>query len=89
VKLHEKPFSLDFSLIDGLSTQVESTKRYLSNMKGMFSNEQALEEALVKEDALVYEFYELRLPEHPGDLLFGTSIVYPGTVGGRAFLRNP
>jgi glucose-6-phosphate isomerase len=88
VKLHEKPFSLDFSLIDGLSTQVESTKRYLSNMKGMFSNEQALEEALVKEDALVYEFYELRLPEHPGDLLFGTSIVYPGTVGGEYFMTK-
>ena len=32
-------------------------------------------------DQLVYEFYELGAPEHPGDIAFGTSIVYPGTVG--------
>lgn len=38
--------------------------------------------------SLVYEFYELGAPEHPGDIAFGTSIVYPGTVGGEYFMTN-
>ena len=56
-------------------------------MKGMFSNEQALEEALVKRIPSFMNFMSC-VPEHPGDLLFGTSIVYPGTVGGEYFMTK-
>lgn len=76
-----KPFTIDFDLITGLSKSKESTKRYLSNMKGMFSDELAYENLLKQEDRLLYEFYELDLPNKDSDLLFGTSIVYPGKVG--------
>lgn len=88
MKAQEKPFSLDFSLTTGLSTQKKSTKRYLENMKGMFSNEAAFRDELTKENALIYEFYELGLPETPGDLAFGTSIVYPGQVGNEYYMTK-
>lgn len=82
------PFSVYFDLINGLSNERTSTKRYLSNMKGMFADEAALQAKLAQEDSLVYEFYELNLPEKPGDLLFGTSIVYPGKVGNEYYMTK-
>lgn len=74
-------FSVDFDLEDGFSKTAETTKRYLSQMKDMFCDRQAVEEILKKEDPLMYEFYELGCPERPGDLAFGTTILYPGKIG--------
>jgi len=75
------PFSMYFDLINGKSENKVSSKRLLSQMKGMFFNQKAYESALEKEDKMVYEFYELDLPSTDGNLLFGTSIVYPGKIG--------
>lgn|SRR5699024_317298 len=76
-----KPFTLDFDLHTGLSKSKKSSKRYLSNMEGMFADQEAYEKDLSEEDRVVYEFYELDLPNEDSNLLFGTSIVYPGKIG--------
>ena len=83
-----KPFSMYFDPKNGLSDDKIPTKRYLSNMKGMFSDEKALAELIKQENSLIYEFYELKLPQDPGDLLFGTSILYPGKVGNEFFMTK-
>ncbi|MFJ8244856.1 glucose-6-phosphate isomerase [Peribacillus asahii] len=83
-----KPFTIDFNLITGLSKAKDSTKRPLSKMKGMYADDVAFESMIQKEDSLVYEFYELDLPETPGNLLFGTSIVYPGKVGDEYYMTK-
>ncbi|WP_191567279.1 glucose-6-phosphate isomerase [Metabacillus idriensis] len=83
-----KPFNIDFDLITGLSKSKESTKRPLSRMKGMYANDAAFEAAVQNEDPLVYEFYELNLPETSGDLLFGTSILYSGKVGDEYYMTK-
>ncbi|MFJ8258267.1 glucose-6-phosphate isomerase [Peribacillus asahii] len=83
-----KPFTIDFNLITGLSKAKDSTKRPLSKMKGMYADDVAFESMIQKEDPLVYEFYELDLPETPGNLLFGTSIVYPGKVGDEYYMTK-
>lgn len=83
-----KPFTIDFNLITGLSKAKDSTKRPLSKMKGMYADDVAFESAIQKDDPLVYEFYELDLPETPGNLLFGTSIVYPGKVGDEYYMTK-
>ena len=75
------PFSVDFDFVTGLSRKGESTKRMLSQMKGMFCDADAYAKALAEGDRLVYEFYELGCPEKAGDLAFGTSITYPGKIG--------
>src|SRR5699024_346402 len=75
------PFSMYFDLINGKSENKVSSKRLLSQMKGMFFNQKAYESALEKEDKMVYEFYDLDLPSTDVNLLFGTSIVYPGKIG--------
>jgi glucose-6-phosphate isomerase len=76
------PFAIDFDLKTGLSQTRPTLRRTLSNMKGMYADKQAFEEALKEGDPLVYEFYELELPENPGHIAFGASIVYPGEIGG-------
>lgn len=82
------PFTVFFDLKNGMSDAKDSTKRYLSNMNGMFADDAATEEMLKKENALVYEFYEFNMPETPGDIQFGTSITYPGKVGNEYFMTK-
>ena len=82
-------FTLDFSLANGLSGSAASTVRLLSQMRGMYADEEALERALQDSgDPAVYEFYELGAPERPGGLAFGTSITYPGKVGREYFMTK-
>ncbi len=86
--MDKTPFTINFDLINGLSSDRTSTKRYLSSMKNMYLNEVAREEMQKQEDTLVYEFYELGLPETDNNLLFGTSITYPGKVGNEFFMTK-
>ena len=86
--MNVNPFTTYFDLKNGQSTDKKPTKRFLSNMKGMFLDEKKLEELIEKGDSLIYEFFELGLPETPGDLLFGTSILYSGKVGNEYFMTK-
>ena len=83
-----KSFPVDFSLSTGLSTTAESSKRYLSAVAGVFYDGDAAEEMLKEGDPLVYEFYELGVPEDVGDIAFGASITYPGKVGREFFMTK-
>lgn len=82
------PFTIYFSLNNGLSDSKKSLKRYLSDMKGMYLDEEALNHKVQQENSLVYEFYDLGMPETAGDLAFGTSITYPGKVGDEYFMTK-
>ncbi len=84
----DRGFPLDFDLKTGRSKTARTTKRYLSQMKGMYFDSDAVKEILKKEDPLVYEFYELGYPERPGDLAFGTTILYPGLVGDEYYMTK-
>ncbi|MCL2544963.1 MAG: glucose-6-phosphate isomerase [Clostridia bacterium] len=81
-------FLLDFALDTGASHGAVSTKRRLSQMQDMYHDAEAAARQVVEGDPLAYEFYELGAPEHPGDLAFGTSIVYPGKVGDEYFMTK-
>ncbi|MFB7155568.1 MULTISPECIES: glucose-6-phosphate isomerase [unclassified Lysinibacillus] len=77
-----KAFTTDFDLTTGLSKKTPSVKRQLSSMKNMYANQQAYNGKLQNENnPLIYEFYELDIPQTSGDILFGTSVLYPGKVG--------
>lgn len=84
----ETGFAIDFSLNNGFASKHAATKRTLSQMRGVFADEAAAEKILENGDPTVYEFYELGAPEHPGDLAFGTSIVYPGKVGREYYMTK-
>ena len=80
--------TVDFDLTTGLSQTVDTGKRYLSQMKGMFNDSAAYEAMLNRGDTLVYEFHGLPLPEDPGDFSFGCSILHPGKVGDEYFFTK-
>ncbi|GHU81261.1 glucose-6-phosphate isomerase [Spirochaetia bacterium] len=83
-----KGFTVGFSLVDGLSKTAVSTKRKLSDMKGMFADEAAYEKVLAAGDPLVYEFYEMGAPDTASDIAFGSSITYPGKVGVEYYMTK-
>jgi len=84
----EKGFIVDFDKATGLSASAKSTKRMLSQMRGMYANDAAQETMIRAGDPVVYEFFELGAPEDPGDIAPGISIVYPGKVGGEYFMTK-
>jgi glucose-6-phosphate isomerase len=81
-------FALDFDLKTGLSKSYPSSKRKLSQMKGMYADEAACNEMLKKGDPVIYEFYELPAPQTSGDFAFGTSICNPGKVGNEYYMTK-
>ncbi len=84
----ERAFTIYFDLLNGLSHTADSTKRKLSQMSRMFSDTEACESILRKDDPVIYEFYELGAPEDSGDLAFGTSITYPGKIGNEYYMTK-
>lgn len=83
-----RPLTLYYSLNNGLSDCIETTKRYLSDMKEMYRDQLSANEILKKDDPLIYEYYNMNVPEKPGDLAFGTSIVYPGKIGNEYYMTK-
>lgn len=81
---------ITFDLKTGLAGKkdAESLKRPLSRLKDIFSDRSATTALLEKGDPLVYEFYDMGIPEKAGEIAFGTSIVYPGTVGREFYMTK-
>lgn len=80
--------AVHFDLENGLSNDLDSLKRNLSNMRGMYYDGDALEKAIAENDALVYEFYDPKSPEKDTEIAFGTSITYPGLVGEEYYMTK-
>lgn len=81
-------YTIDFDLKTGMSKKKETSKRHVSDMKGMFADDAAFEKAVADGDPLVYEFHEMDAPEDAGDLAFGISITYPGKIGDEYYMTK-
>jgi glucose-6-phosphate isomerase, archaeal len=79
---------VDFDLLTGLSATQRPLQRRLSAMAGLFADAVAYEGRLAEGDSLVYEFYDLGVPDSPKEIGFGTSITYPGMVGDEYFMTK-
>jgi glucose-6-phosphate isomerase len=62
--------------------------RHLSSMSGQYFDQVSFEAMLAREDTLLYEVYETRRPEVPGELLNGLSVLHPGQVGTEYFMTK-
>jgi glucose-6-phosphate isomerase len=82
-----KSLAIPFDLNTGLAPNYGSIQRRLSQMKGMYADENAFNIS-VKNDPLVYEFYDMHLPDKAGEIAFGTSIIYPGKVGAEYYMTK-
>ncbi len=77
-----------FDLESGLSPDAKPIQRRLSAMAGMFLDETARADMAAQEDSLVYEFFDMRVPDRPGAIAYGTTILYAGKVGGEYFMTK-
>ncbi|MFE2185874.1 glucose-6-phosphate isomerase [Streptomyces sp. NPDC059455] len=77
----------DFSLVTGLSQTKKPLQRRMSAMAGMYADQRAAER-LAEEDVLVYEFFDMGVPQSSGEVAYGTSITYPGKVGDEYFMTK-
>lgn len=84
----DSSFLVDFDVATGFSKTAVTTKRHLSQMSGMFYDQQAAKDILSAGDPLIYEYHELGCPERRGDLAFGTTILYPGKIGREYFFTK-
>jgi len=79
---------IDFDLKTGLSKTKKSLERRLSNMKGIFNDEATYQEYLKDEDPLIYEFFDMGVPESESEIAYGTSITYPGKIGDEYYMTK-
>ncbi|MFJ2200728.1 glucose-6-phosphate isomerase [Streptomyces violaceusniger] len=77
----------DFSLVTGLSQSKKPLQRRISAMAGMYADQEAARR-LAEEDVLVYEFFDMGVPQSAGEVAYGTSITYPGKVGDEYFMTK-
>lgn len=83
-----RSLSVQFDLTTGLAPNSPPIRRRLSDMPGAFADQEAFRALVAKENPLVYEFYDMHLPEQSGEIAFGTSITYPGKVGAEYFMTK-
>lgn len=71
---------------------IEGAKRWerrLSEMSEAFCDKKAVEKLLCTGDPLIYEVYEVDgVPEKVGELLWSTTILYPGKIGNEYFMTK-
>lgn len=79
---------IDFDMITGLSQSRQTIKRPLSKMAGMFVDAEAYAAARAQGDPLVYEFFDMEVPDSEKDIAYGTSITYPGRIGDEYFMTK-
>ena len=86
--MKQRPFTSSISVADGtLSEYGNNIVRRLSAMKGQYPDEQAYA-AMLNQDLVLYEVYEIKRPESAGELMHGISIVHPGKVGDEYFMTK-
>ena len=77
-----KPFAVNIDFKQGsITAPARVTRRTLKDLEGLFYDEEEYRRVLAKEDPLLYEVYEIPVPNEEGHLLSCTTIIYPGKVG--------
>ncbi|HEX4899066.1 MAG TPA: glucose-6-phosphate isomerase [Pyrinomonadaceae bacterium] len=86
--MKQRPFTFSISVPDeNLSEYDNHIVRRLSAMQGQYLDAQAFE-AMLTQDPVLYEVYEIKRPELAGELMNGITIVHPGKVGEEYFMTK-
>ena len=77
------PFKTILDLNNGsLEPNGYTTKRYLQDMSTAYADSEAVTQILQEEgNRLIYEVQGVNLPEETGQVLYGTTTIYPGLIG--------
>lgn len=85
----DKPTTFEIRLPLAIPTRYDNhLVRTLTSMAGQYADELAYSQLLSTGNPVLYEVYEVKRPEIPGELLHGISIVHPGKVGKEYFMTK-
>lgn len=86
--MKQHPFTFSISVPDETLSEYDNhIVRRLSAMVGQYQDAQAFT-AMLSQDPVLYEVYEIKRPESEGELMNGISIVHPGKVGEEYFMTK-
>lgn len=86
--MKQRPFTFSISVPDeNLAEYDNHIVRRLSAMQGQYLDAQAFA-AMLTQDPVLYEVYEIKRPELAGELMNGITIVHPGKVGEEYFMTK-
>ena len=84
-----EPFASFVNLESGVLENYDNKlERKLSNLKGMFSDKSAYDEAIGKEDSLVYEVFEKAVPAELGQIAHAVTVIHPGKIGSEYYFTK-
>ena len=82
------PFATDFDTKTGLSNTREPIRRPLSTLKGYFHDSDAFDAAMSGGDPMVYEYFDMGIPETEGNVAYGTTVIRPGRIGDEYYMTK-
>jgi glucose-6-phosphate isomerase len=82
------PTTFDFNTMTGLSKTAKPIPRPLSSLKGYFADAAAYEAALAGGDPMVYEYFDMGVPETSGNVAYGTTSIKPGKIGDEYYMTK-
>ena len=82
------PFATDFDTKTGLSNTREPIRRPLSTLKGYFHDGDAFNAAMSGGDPMVYEYFDMGIPETEGNVAYGTTVIRPGRIGDEYYMTK-
>jgi glucose-6-phosphate isomerase len=83
------PFSLALDWRTGsLEPATSAIRRHLSDMRGMYADAAAEHALIASGDPLIYEVLLHDVPAVAGQLLAGTTVLYPGRVGDEYYMTK-
>ncbi|MFC1921839.1 glucose-6-phosphate isomerase [Chloroflexota bacterium] len=86
--MKQHPFTFSISVPDESMSEYDNhIVRRLSAMVGQYQDAQAFT-AMLSQDPVLYEVYEIKRPESEGELMNGISIVHPGKIGEEYFMTK-
>jgi len=62
--------------------------RRASDMRGFFSNSEALEKLIESGDPIIYEVFEWKYSSSPGNLSYAVTVLRSGDVGGEFYMTK-
>lgn len=82
------PTKFDFNTVTGLSKTAKPIARPLSTLKGYFHDTAAFDAALSAGDPMVYEYFDMGVPETDGNVAYGTTSIKPGKIGDEYYMTK-
>ena len=84
-----QPFAVEINFDSGrITAPARLLTRRLSDLEGLFSDGEAYRRALKEVDPVIYEVYEVPVPNEEGHLLSCTTLIHPGKIGGEYYFTK-